>query len=217
MEITVIKGKQTDRLTVDIESYTDLSAESSVLQHLRKEIAAHGVFAENDLITGAIIKEKDAFLRAWRTVRTSQEKVRFGPYDIARFVSAHKHGYQHGETYETALHEIKDLGHKYTHWVWYVFPQQKGVGQHTEVSLRFALDGLEEAKAFLENEQLNAHLREITTAVLQWKGQRTAVQLMGSHLDALKLRSSMQLFNLVSPDDIFAQVLEAFFSPGWDE
>ena len=122
---------------------------------------------------------------------------------LERFVEAQKiYGY------ESALEEMR-RGRKRGHWIWFIFPQMKGLGYSTNAQF-YGISSLEEAKAYLEHPVLGPRLREITSAVLSHKG-KDIVEIMDSGIDAMKLRSSMTLFDLASPDDIFAEVLEAFY------
>jgi len=127
-------------------------------------------------------------------------------FDLERFVEAQSYAVG---GYPEALGQMQE-GRKTSDWIWYIFPQQKGLGE-SEMSRKYGLDGVEEARAYLEHPILGPRLREITAAVLSWAGKRSAEQLMGKPIDAKKLRSSMQIFDQVSPDDIFRQVLNAFF------
>ena len=113
--------------------------------------------------------------------------------------------------YNQALAEMR-TGQKRGHWIWYIFPQMRGLG-HSPNSYTFGISGLEEAKAYLAHEVLGPRLREITEAVLEQAGEPADV-LMGWEIDAMKLRSSMTLFDAASPDDIFGEVLDAFFDGG---
>ena len=122
---------------------------------------------------------------------------------IERFLDGQRFGYQ------TALAEMKQ-GEKRNHWIWYIFPQQKGLG-HSYNSQLYGLDGVDEARAYLAHPILGARLREISLALLEHKGKRDIDYIMGSSIDVLKLQTCMNLFNRVSPNDIFKQVLEAFF------
>lgn len=108
-----------------------------------------------------------------------------------------------------ALHEIQ-TGGKQSHWIWYIFPQQKGLG-HSFNSEFYGLDGVEEAQAYLAHPVLGARLREISQALLAHRGKISILELMGSPIDVLKLRTSMTLFDQVSPNDIFAEVLQTYF------
>lgn len=127
-------------------------------------------------------------------------------FDLERFVTAQ----DTYDSYNTALQEIKS-GAKRSHWIWYIFPQQKGLGRSYNSEF-FGLDGEEEAKAYVEHPVLGLRLREITKALLVHKGHRTIHQLMGSRIDVRKLKTSMMLFDKVSPNDVFARVIEEFFS-----
>jgi uncharacterized protein (DUF1810 family) len=73
------------------------------------------------------------------------------------------------------------------------------------------LDGTDEARAYLAHPVLGARLREISEALLAHAGKRSIQAIMGSSIDVLKLKTSMSLFNRVSPNDIFQRVLDAFF------
>lgn len=96
-----------------------------------------------------------------------------------------------------------------SHWIWYIFPQLRGLG-HSSYSWIYGLADVEEAKAYLSHPVLGARLREVTQAMLTHHG-KDIVTVMGSPIDARKLRSSMTLFDAVSPNDIFRDVLNAFY------
>lgn len=117
-------------------------------------------------------------------------------------------------TYETALMEIKN-GKKKSHWMWYVFPQLRGLGR-SQMAFTYGINGLDEAKAYLDHPVLSARLIEISTALLTHKGKNIK-DIMGD-IDALKLRSSMTLFALISEDSsVFHQALKTFYNNGSDE
>ena len=122
---------------------------------------------------------------------------------LQRFIDAQRFGY------ETALKEMK-AGEKRSHWIWYVFPQVKGLGRSPD-SQFYGIDGLEEAKAYLEHPVLGKRLREITHEVRNHSG-KNIYSIMGARIDAMKFKSSMTLFDTVSPNDIFAKALGAFFN-----
>ncbi len=131
-----------------------------------------------------------------------------GEYDLQRFIDA-----QEG-VYEKALVEIKN-GRKQTHWMWFVFPQIKGLG-YSETAKFFAIQNLEEATQYLDNETLGNRLIEIANALIQVK-DRTANQIFGSPDDA-KLKSCMTLFSLLKDtDDVFDAVLQSYFSGQKDQ
>lgn len=132
-------------------------------------------------------------------------------FDLERFVDA-----QRG-TYDAALAELR-AGHKRSHWMWFVFPQLRGLGR-SETARYFGIEGLEEAQAYLRHPVLGFRLRAACEAVIGAKG--SAEEVLGP-IDARKLRSSATLFARVAPDDpIFAAVLERFFAgapdPATDE
>ena len=124
-------------------------------------------------------------------------------FNLERFVEAQAHSYSH------ALAEITS-GRKTSHWIWYIFPQQKGLG-HSYNSEFYGLDGIDEARAYWEHPLLGARLREMCQALLTHKDTRDIDTIMGSHIDVLKLQTCMNLFNKVAPGNIFQQVLDAFF------
>lgn len=111
--------------------------------------------------------------------------------------------------YGIALDEMKN-GHKRSHWIWYIFPQLRGLGS-SAYSYVYGLADVEEAKAYLNHPLLGKRLREITSALLSHK-DKSAETLMGSSVDAIKLRSSMTLFGKAQPDDVFSEVLSVFFN-----
>ena len=108
-----------------------------------------------------------------------------------------------------ALKEIRNGG-KRSHWIWYIFPQQKGLG-YSYNSEFYGLDGEEEARAYLAHPVLGARLREISHALLAHRGHRTVRELMGSEVDVLKLHTSMKLFDKIAPGEVFGEVLKAYF------
>lgn len=108
-----------------------------------------------------------------------------------------------------ALAELK-AGRKTSHWMWFVFPQIAGLGR-SETARFYAISDVAEARAYLAHPLLGARLREAAAALLAHRG-RSAEAMLGG-IDAVKLRSSMTLFEAVAPEEpVFAAVLEAFFS-----
>ena len=122
-------------------------------------------------------------------------------YDLERFVEAQN------MVYDMALREIKE-SQKRGHWIWFVFPQIKGLG-HSYNSEYYGLSGVNEAKVYLEHPLLGARLREISKAMLDC-GNPSADDILGFP-DVLKVRSCMTLFDMVSPNDIFKQVLDKYY------
>ena len=125
-------------------------------------------------------------------------------FDLERFVKAQEEGYG---SYHEALEEIKS-GRKYGHWIWYIFPQIKGLG-HSYNSEYYGISGEDEARAYLNHPVLGARLREITKAFLNLDSQ-SAYAILGRP-DDIKVQSCMTLFDLVSPNDIFAEVLNKYY------
>jgi uncharacterized protein (DUF1810 family) len=105
-------------------------------------------------------------------------------FDLARFLEAQE------QRYARVLDELA-AGEKTSHWMWFIFPQLKGLGV-SATARRFGLTGLEEARAYLAHPLLGARLRECTRALLALEG-RTAHEIFGSP-DDLKLRSCLTLF-----------------------
>jgi uncharacterized protein (DUF1810 family) len=130
------------------------------------------------------------------------------PFDLQRFVDAQS------QTYAQALAELR-AGHKRTHWMWFVFPQLAGLGR-SGMAQRFAISGLEEARAYLGHPTLGRRLVEASRALTDLD-IADPVAVFGS-VDAQKLRSSMTLFALAAPDEpVFRQVLDHYFDGGLDE
>lgn len=125
-------------------------------------------------------------------------------YDLERFLQAQDSGWC---SYNDALKEIQ-AGKKQSHWIWYVFPQIKGLG-HSYNSEFYGISGKDEAKAYLEHSVLGQRLREITKALLEC-GNPSADDILGFP-DVLKVKSCMTLFDLVSPNDIFKDVLDKYY------
>lgn len=124
------------------------------------------------------------------------------PFDFARFTRAQK------PIYDTALAEIK-RGKKVSHWMWFIFPQIAGLG-FSAMAQRYAIQSLEEARAYLAHPVLGARLRECAEAVLAVEGC-SALGIFGSP-DDVKLQSSMTLFGVLDGEkSLFLQVLDTYF------
>lgn len=124
------------------------------------------------------------------------------PFDLTRFVVAQQ------RDYARALDELC-AGAKRSHWIWYVFPQLRGLGR-SEMAERYGISGIDEARAYLAHPLLGARLEDCVRALLSHRG-RPVRQIMGSP-DDLKLRSSMTLFQAAAPaQPLFAEVLQAFY------
>jgi uncharacterized protein (DUF1810 family) len=124
------------------------------------------------------------------------------PYDLQRFVDAQ------GRVYDTVVGELRG-GRKRSHWMWFVFPQLRGLGS-SPTAMRFAISSIDEARAYLDHELLGARLRECAGLVRRIDG-RTAEEIFGWP-DDMKLRSSMTLFARAADDNAdFVAVLDKFY------
>ena len=128
--------------------------------------------------------------------------------DLDRFVAAQD------AIYDRALAELR-AGSKRSHWMWFVFPQLAGLGRSPTATF-YGIRSLEEARAYLGHPLLGQRLRECVGALLPWAGRRTAEQILGP-VDALKLRSSLTLFDRAEPNGIFADGLNALCEGQPDE
>lgn len=126
---------------------------------------------------------------------------------LDRFIDAQK------EDYDMAFREIRS-GKKRNHYMWYIFPQIKGLGRSSTAKY-YAIEDLDEAKEYMENEYLGNNLINISSELLKLK-TNDPVQIFGE-IDSKKLRSSMTLFELVSDNDVFSLVLEKYFNGERDQ
>ena len=129
-------------------------------------------------------------------------------FDIERFVRA-----QDGGVYERALAEIHE-GCKRSHWIWFVFPQARGLGR-SPMAERYGLASRAELDAYVNHPLLRARLIEISQALLALPGC-DPVTVLGE-IDALKVRSSMTLFELTGADPVFGAVLDKYYAGSRDE
>jgi uncharacterized protein (DUF1810 family) len=131
-------------------------------------------------------------------------------YELERFVAAQ----DHGGTYAAAVQELR-AGRKRSHWMWFVFPQIAGLGQ-SPTSRRYAISSLDEARAYLAHPVLGVRLLDCARILGQLQG-RSAEDIFGG-IDAIKLRSSMTLFEHADPGrPEFKTVLDAYFGGARDE
>ncbi|KQX75031.1 DUF1810 domain-containing protein [Aeromicrobium sp. Root472D3] len=112
------------------------------------------------------------------------------PHDLQRFVDA-----QDGGTYEQALGELS-TGAKTSHWMWFVFPQVAGLGR-SEMSVRYALSGVDEAAAYWAHPVLGPRYEECCRALLDL-GEVSVVDVLGG-VDTQKLHSSLTVFGAAAP------------------
>ena len=122
-------------------------------------------------------------------------------YNLFRFIEA-----QNG-VYLIALKELQE-GCKRSHWMWYIFPQLKYLG-HSYNAKYYGISGITEATAYLQHPILGQRLREVISTILHLSGN-DAEPIFGC-IDAMKLRSSMTLFDFISSNDIYVSVLDKYF------
>ena len=126
---------------------------------------------------------------------------------VERFIDAQK------EDYDMVFREISK-GKKRNHYMWYIFPQVKGLGRSSTAKY-YGIDGLDEAREYVENEYLANNLINISNELLKLE-TNDPVEIFG-HIDSKKLRSSMTLFELVSDNEVFHLVLEKYFDGKRDQ
>jgi uncharacterized protein (DUF1810 family) len=128
------------------------------------------------------------------------------PHDLQRFVRAQ------ASCFEIALAELR-AGRKRSHWMWFIFPQLRGLGRSPTAQF-YGIASLDEARAYLTHPVLGPGLDHAVRAVLSTK-DRSAHQIFGSP-DDLKFRSSMTLFALASPvsSNPFREALTRWFEGG---
>jgi uncharacterized protein (DUF1810 family) len=123
--------------------------------------------------------------------------------ELIRFLEAQN------QVYLKALSEIKE-GKKNSHWMWYIFPQIKGLGS-SETAKQYAIKDLNEATVYLKHPILGKHLIEISEEVFNLNG-KTATQIFGTP-DDMKLRSCMTLFaNVKNSNPIFQKIIVKYFN-----
>lgn len=131
-------------------------------------------------------------------------------YNLQRFIDAQNDG----NTYKNALKEIGN-GQKEGHWMWYIFPQLRGLGR-SDTAMFYGIIGKGEAKAYLADKVLGGRLREASNAIAQIRG-KSIEEILGP-VDAMKLRSSMTLFYIVSgKEEVFRKVLAKYFNEKLDQ
>ena len=130
-------------------------------------------------------------------------------YDLDRFVTAQ------ATVFDTALAELR-AGQKRSHWMWFVFPQLRGLGMSSTAQF-YGLSSLAEAKAYLAHPVLGPRLLACTQAILSIEG-RSVHQMLGSP-DDMKFQSSMTLFDMASEDTetVFRQALDRYCGGQMDD
>ena len=124
--------------------------------------------------------------------------------DLERFVTAQ----DQADAYDGALRELR-AGRKSGHWMWFIFPQLRGLGR-SELSRFYGIGSLDEARAYLAHPVLGPRLLACAATVAGLEGT-SALRVLGE-VDAAKLRSSMTLFGSADPDQpVFRQVLDRWY------
>ena len=123
------------------------------------------------------------------------------PFNLQRFVDV-----QGGGVFEQALAELA-AGRKQGHWMWFIFPQHRDLGRSANAKF-YGLAGIAEARAYAGHPLLGQRLRLCCTAILRHlESGRSAAAILGP-VDAMKLRSSMEIFSAADPGEpLFAAVL----------
>ncbi len=218
IKFEVVDGKKTGKafsFERDPKEMAKYKTEATVRKKIEEYVVSGGVFKRSELSELKYSGMKD-FLAEWKKMIpmveaeelakledvASMQKAEQRDYNLHRFIDAQDFAYT------LALRELKE-GRKRSHWIWYIFPQQKGLG-HSHNSQFYGLDGEAEARAYIAHPVLGERLRECCRALLLHK-DKDIEDFMGSDIDVLKLNTSMNLFNRVSPNDIFAEVIAAFF------
>ncbi|OBH05239.1 MULTISPECIES: DUF1810 domain-containing protein [unclassified Mycobacterium] len=130
------------------------------------------------------------------------------PFDLNRFVEAQ------AAVYDNVLEELRG-GRKRSHWMWFVFPQLRGLGS-SPTAVHYGISSLEEARAYLRHDLLGPRLRECVRLVNEVRG-RSAAEIFGSP-DDLKLRSSMTLFSRATEDNgDFLALLDKYYDGRQDK
>jgi uncharacterized protein (DUF1810 family) len=129
------------------------------------------------------------------------------PYDLERFVDAQD------PVYPLVLEELHN-GCKTGHWIWFVFPQVRGLG-FSSTSQRFSIGSRQEAQAYLVHSVLGPRLRECTQLVLDVEG--TSIRQIFGSPDDMKFRSSMTLFaHATSDNELFLKALDKYYDGKFD-
>ncbi|HEX7930956.1 MAG TPA: DUF1810 domain-containing protein [Sphingomicrobium sp.] len=129
------------------------------------------------------------------------------PFQLQRFVDAQK------GTFDVALMELQ-AGRKQSHWIWFIFPQLAGLGRSPTAQF-YGIRSIHEARGYLAHPMLGDRYRQAVEAILAWAGEKSAAEVLGD-VDAMKLRSSLTLFENASGDPLFVRALDLLYE-GPDE
>ncbi len=209
------------RQQVQVSDFIEFSLPDKPAEKIQTRVTALHRFAAFDALYAAFPKEKIGYApseipdpRDMDAYYPPEKQAQYGVLGIEirmtalqKFLDAQEYGYSFGETYQTALKEIRQGG-KSSHWMWYVFPQIQGLGKSGTTAL-FSIMDIEEAADYYAHPLLGERLTEITNALLSVKTD-DPVAVFG-YIDACKLRSCMTLFKYAAPEQpLFQQVLDRF-------
>jgi uncharacterized protein (DUF1810 family) len=132
----------------------------------------------------------------------SESTEKSQPFDLGRFLDAQE------ACFAQVLRELI-AGQKLSHWMWFIFPQLRGLGSSPSAQ-HYGLASLAEARAYLDHPVLGARLRECTRCLLLLEG-RSAAEIFG-YPDELKLRSCLTLFERAAPqEELFGEALRKYY------
>lgn len=138
----------------------------------------------------------------------TQKTLMDDPYNLRRFVDAQE------RVFDQVCSELRN-GSKRSHWMWFIFPQIRGLG-HSAISVKYSISSLEEAKAYLNNPILGPRLRECTRLVNQIEGR--SIEDIFGYPDDMKFHSSITLFALAVPENqVFRDALQKYFKGEFDQ
>jgi uncharacterized protein (DUF1810 family) len=140
-------------------------------------------------------------------VHLAQRNAMTDSYNLQRFIDAQN------PIYASALSEIRS-GNKRGHWMWFIFPQMRGLG-HSDMAQFYGIRSMEEAKAYLDHPVLGARLRECVAAMQDLSG--TTPKKVFGEIDAIKFRSCLTLFERAGGDLVFEAALNRWFAGERDE
>ena len=128
-------------------------------------------------------------------------------YNLQRFLDVQKYNY------DIALEELKN-GEKQSHWIWFIFPQLKGLGQ-SYMSIYYGIENLEEAIEYSKNETLWNRYIELCNVLLSLK-DKSIFEILG-YIDALKFCSSLTLFYKATNNNLLLELLDKYYQCKMDK
>lgn len=209
------------RQQVQIGDYIEFSCLDDSKQRIQTRVTALHHFSSFAELYNSLPKEKLGYAESETPAPdhmdeyyTRDEQEKYGVLGIElyctvlqKFINAQDYGYSFGETYKTALSEMKQ-GEKTSHWIWYVFPQIQGLGL-SGTTAYFSIKDLSEAIDYYTHPILGARLLEITKVLLNIESD-DPMAVFG-YPDAFKLRSCMTLFKHAAPEqELFQKILDKF-------